>query len=32
VAIAVGFGIWSVHRRRMLRRAVELNQDEPAPA
>ncbi len=32
VAIVVGFGIWSVHRRRMLRRAVQLNRDERATA
>ena len=32
VVIAVGFGIWSVRRRRMLRRPIQLNQDEPAPA
>lgn len=30
VAIAVGWGIWSVHRRRALRRAIEANRDEPA--
>ncbi|SDE55275.1 hypothetical protein SAMN05660485_01054 [Blastococcus fimeti] len=32
VAIVVGFGIGSVHRRRMLRRTIELNRDEPAIA
>jgi hypothetical protein len=30
VAIAVGFGIWSVRRRRALRRAVAVNSGPPA--
>lgn len=30
VAIVAGFGIWSVHRRRALRRAVAVNSGPPA--